>query len=676
MNKKKIISLALVLAIATGSMTAFSACSSKKNNTQTTSTPSSSSQVSNSTVSINYGLSDNIQAGTILHAWSWSFNTIKESMADIAAAGYSSVQTSPINAVYEGGDGGMQLMGQGKWYYHYQPTDWTIGNYQLGTEEEFKAMCAEAEKYGIKIIVDVVPNHTTTEKSAVSQSLIDAAGGSLYHENGLTEITNYGDRKQCTTGQMGGLPDVNTENKGFQDYFIKFLNQCIADGADGFRYDTAKHIGLSDDPKDDESLENNFWSRVTTEITDADKIFNYGEVLQGDNERIEDYIEAIGATTASGYGNTIRSAVKNGKLDASKLTNFSVGGSDSVVTWVESHDNYTDKTSLSLTDEQIVQAWAIIAAREKGTPLFFDRPYGAASDNQWGDMNRIGAAGSDLYKDDTVIAVNHFRNSMIGEAENIKNPGTDTSVVMIERGTKGLVIVNSGDTSYTLDTTTNLANGTYTDRAKGTATFTVSDGKITGSVPANGVVVLYNDGYIDIAKPVDLSIDTEEFIFYTNTQEVTLHASGATNPTYSINGGTATSFTDGTKITIGDKVNDDDTISLTLSATNSAVSVSNMTFVFVKKTAVGEGTTIKFEKPASWKDTVYAYVYDESGTTVKNNAAWPGVAMQKGEDGIYTYTLEGEWQTALVIFSDGTNQYPKTMEPGREVADGETYKPN
>ena len=31
----------------------------------------------------------------ILHAWSWSFNTIKENMKDISEAGYKYVQTSP-----------------------------------------------------------------------------------------------------------------------------------------------------------------------------------------------------------------------------------------------------------------------------------------------------------------------------------------------------------------------------------------------------------------------------------------------------------------------------------------------------------------------------------------------------------------------------------------------------
>jgi alpha-amylase len=53
---------------------------------------------------------------------------------------------------------------------------------------------------------------------------------------------------------MGGLPDINTERPSFQDYFIEFINDCIACGADGFRYDTAKHIGLPDDSKEDDGF--------------------------------------------------------------------------------------------------------------------------------------------------------------------------------------------------------------------------------------------------------------------------------------------------------------------------------------------------------------------------------------------------------------------------------------
>lgn len=70
----------------------------------------------------------------ILHAWSWSFNTIRENMKSIADAGFTMVQTSPAQqcVTETKGDkgGGNRLFGKGYWYYHYQPTDWKIGNYQ------------------------------------------------------------------------------------------------------------------------------------------------------------------------------------------------------------------------------------------------------------------------------------------------------------------------------------------------------------------------------------------------------------------------------------------------------------------------------------------------------------------------------------------------------------------
>ena len=97
-----------------------------------------------------YQLTDggaDISYGAILHCWSWSFKTIEENLPAIKEAGYTSIQTSPINECKDGDDGGMELFGDGKWYYHYQPTDYKIGNYQLGTEDEFKQMCSKATSH-------------------------------------------------------------------------------------------------------------------------------------------------------------------------------------------------------------------------------------------------------------------------------------------------------------------------------------------------------------------------------------------------------------------------------------------------------------------------------------------------------------------------------------------------
>ena len=275
--------------------------------------------------SIDYKTADKVADGAILQAFCWDFNTIKESMGDIAAAGFSAVQTSPINECLEGEDGGMDLYGNGKWYYHYQPTDFKIGNYQLGTRDEFKAMCDEAHKYGIKVIVDVIANHTTPATDEVSEDLIEAGGGSLetlYHKEGRTPLNDFGDRLACTTYEMGGLPDINTERPSFQKYFFNYINDCIACGADGFRYDTAKHIGLPDDPKEDDGFKNNFWERALGEMDNAENMFVYGEVLQGNNDRLADYIDEIGRTTSSTYGSKIRSALMIDSVDTSSVTDY------------------------------------------------------------------------------------------------------------------------------------------------------------------------------------------------------------------------------------------------------------------------------------------------------------------------------------------------------------------
>ena len=628
-----------------------------------------------------FGLRDNIEDGAILHCFSWSFQTIEESLEDIALAGYSAIQTSPINACYDGGTGGNDLYGQGRWYYHYQPTDWKIGNYQLGTRDEFKSMCAKAEQYGIKVIVDVAPNHTTKETDEIAQDLIDAVGGTdnLYHDNGLEEIVDYTDRAECTLQAVSGLYDVNTENKDFQDYFIAFLNDCIACGADGFRYDTAKHIGLSDDPQEDENLPNNFWERVTTEIDNVDNIFMYGEVLQDGSERLADYIDVIGATTASDYGAKVRAGFNTTTLKAEPMANLKIGeAKENIVTWVESHDNYTgsDATFASLTNEEIKLAYSYITARSKGTPLFFSRPYNADEKNKWGTFNKIGMVGDNLYKDDTVVCANHFRNAMVGLDENVINPSDKQSVICIERGTKGIFLINAGVEDYTFNMETNLEDAEYINRYDNTTKYSVKNGVLTGTLPAKEVAALYNEGYVEVNDNaiVKVSDDTMGH-FSSDTLEVTLETINSVKSYYSIDGSDKIEFKDGDVITIGKGIERTKCTDLTLYGENNQGNQTCITYTFKKQNQIQSGTKVYFEKPDDWADNIYAYVYDEtSSSSVKENNAWPGIAMKKEDNGLYSYTFDEEWGSALIIFTDGTNQSNGVLEPGEEVVSEKVYK--
>lgn len=440
----------------------------------------------------------------ILHCWSWSFNTIRENMADIAAAGYKYVQTSPAqHCVTETrGDkgGGPQLFGHGYWYYHYQPTDWKIGNYQLGTREDLMAMCQEAQKYGIRVIVDVLPNHTAIDDTRVSDDLDAAVGGheNLYHANGFNAITQWNDRYECTTGEMGDLPDVNTENPDFQAYYMTYVNDLLACGVRGFRYDTAKHIGLPSDPRDERSPENDFWPVATGRkavkgvrlALPEDSLFIYGEVLQDKNVKETEYAEYM-AMTASAMGGSLRHDLEKADWNASDVVSYSHPvDASKLVTWVESHDTYCNgHESAHLTDTQIRLGWVFLAARQGGTPLFYSRPDGSdgPSGNWWGN-NLVGAKGNDNFKHPLVTAANKFRRQMHGQPESLAI-SENGAVTVVSRGRKGAVIINLSAEAQQCTVATTLPNGNYRDLLTGQR-FQVRKGQLCGQVEAQSAYIL------------------------------------------------------------------------------------------------------------------------------------------------------------------------------------------
>ena len=426
-------------------------------------------------------------------------------MKQIADAGYRYVQTSPaqhcVTEVQGDKGGGNQLFGHGRWYYQYQPVDWKIGNYQMGTRKDFIDMCAEAERCGVKVIVDVLPNHTAVDDTQVSDDLDAAVGGheNLYHASGFTEIRDYNDRRECTTGQMGGLPDVNTENPYFQHYYMTYVNDLLACGARGFRYDTAKHIGLPSDPLDEKSKQNDFWDVATGRKSvmglslalPMDSLFVYGEVLQDRNVKETEYGQYINLT-ASNYGHTLRRVLANGSWDAADVTNWSHPVNPyNLVTWVESHDTYCNAhESAGLANEQIRMGWVFLAARQNGTPLFYSRPNNSTRDNVWGD-NIVGARGNDEFFHPEVVAVNKFRRMMHGEAETLYF-SSDSKVAEVCRGKKGAAIVNVSGEEVALSIKTSLPNGKYQDAVYGTQ-FTVKGGNLTGTVKPYTSYILVKD---------------------------------------------------------------------------------------------------------------------------------------------------------------------------------------
>ena len=430
---------------------------------------------------------------TILHVWSWNFPTIAENMKQIADAGFTMIQTSPVNACFSPEGGNIRIFDEkeGNWYHYYQPTDWTIGNNIVGTEEEMKAMLDSAARYDIRVLVDVLPNHTAFDITLVSDEFYKAVGGKdkMFHSSGLDGIVNYNDRAQCTLQGVGGLPDVNTENPRFQKYYIQFVNRLLELGVRGFRYDTAKHIGVHSDPLDTAAgvKENDFWDVATGRkkvlgvslAIPYDSLFVYGEVLQDRTVPEEEYASYFGQT-ASSYGHVVCHALRNRSTKDLDLVSWHHRAApEHLTTWVESHDTYCNANeSAGLTDAQIRTGWVFLTARQNGTPLFFSRPMNSTRDNYFGD-NLLGARGNDEFFHPEVVAVNRFRQCMDGQTENVQI-AEDGKTVAVNRGDKGAAVINFSLDEVTVSLATSLPDGDYQDKVYG-RTFKVDNGLLTGS---------------------------------------------------------------------------------------------------------------------------------------------------------------------------------------------------
>ncbi len=408
-------------------------------------------------------LAGKTEDGVMLHAYMWPFNDIKNALPQIAEAGYNSIQVSPVQGTKS----------QGQWWLLYQPTNFRIGNAQLGDYNDFKNLCDEAKKYNIKIIVDAVLNHVA-EGNAPGQwsDKVDASlkRSELYHNQGT--ITNYGDRYQVTQQMLGGLPDLATQRRDVQDMHITFLNDCIDAGAGGFRFDAAKHIETNKYEDAGKSWAGNYWDVVLGSLKNKDDLYLVGEVLPDSGDNYQAYLTYFDIT-AHGYGSSLRNAVVSKNLTG--LANINHGNAtlpaDKSFVYVENHDDYEHNASRNLGQWERKMASAIATSRAKVTPRFLARP------------------GEELWKDGDLAAVNHFRNAMVGKDEYLRWPRKETMI--IERGDAGMVIVNVGGDTY-IDSPTRLVNGSYSNKASGNATLEVSNGKIRGNVPGGKIVVLYN----------------------------------------------------------------------------------------------------------------------------------------------------------------------------------------
>lgn len=648
---KKIASLVVASALLTSSFAAITSVNAAEVDSAQTASADST-------------LRDKVGDGVMLHAFNWSYNTIKENLPAIAAAGYTTVQTSPVQQPKDYSTSGDVT---GQWWKLYQPISFHIAEQSwLGTKDDLKSLCDEADKYGIKIICDIVSNHIAnadeTRPDSVSNQ-VKKYEPEFYKKRRTYTRTYKGDANDSSVqavvqGHVSKCPDLVTNDTAVQGYIINLLKECIDCGVDGFRFDAAKHI----ETEDDGEYASDYWKNITTSASSyytqktGDDLYIYGEILNncGADRSYSSYTKYINVTD-NRTGDAVLYNVTKGKASTATNAKYKSGvAASNAVLWAESHDTYEGNSGSSgfsntadVSDENVVKAWAIVASRKDSTALFFARP---------GTALMGGVSTDTTYKSTVVSEINKFHNLFVGQSEKL---GSSGDIAYVARGTSGIVLSNCKGTNASVSISgTGLADGKYTDTVSG-AEFTVANGVLTGSIGKTGVAVVYNG----TTTPKAIN-SVESGSFRGDTMTLTLGLENATSGTYCLDDSTPVKFTGTTSIRIGSDYKPGETITLTVTATD-GVKTSSMVYKYTKSTAQESGVYVFFN-PATqkgWSAPYQVYIYDETTNkgTVYKNANWPGEAMTLDPATGYYY-YEVPKSSSISADEDDENQAPSDFD--------------
>lgn len=585
-----------------------------------------------------YGLKDNIQDGVILHCFDWTLADIQEEIPNIAKVGFTAVQTSPVH----------ERAGKGSvWYDVYRPYDFKIGN-GLGTEADLKALCAKAHEYGVKVIVDVVANHT--DYGNVADRLTDQG---LYHKP--FDVGNWHDRHQVTFGKIG-MWDLDTNNPTVQAIIKQYIQDLKACGVDGIRWDAIKHIGL---PSEGDSFMQN--------VVDQE-MYNYGEILDGtggDDKTLFPEYQTYMSITDNGYGNGFANSFAGGSINES-VGNFNQRNAktEKLVYWGESHDTYANDGGESKNKSQNVidRAYAVVAGNNGATALYFSRPaQKAKNDIKFGDK------GSVHFKDAEVAQVNYMHNACAGEPNYyVKGDGV---CAQVRKSGAIIVLGNGSDRDVTVANGAGdgkwLKPGTYKDMVGG-GVFTVDASIISGHVGESGIAVIYNAGSI-VLPPEVVFNPADGTAFSDESLTVTATPLNAVSVWIQVNDGAKQDFTAAKQFTVGADVAYGKNVTITWGATDKEGKTETGSVTYKKVKAyvpeLGKADEIScFLETSNAAAAVYVW-NNKVKPVIKYAGAWndaihkklPLVGKSVSGKNVFKWTYDGTETTApaQLIFLDG-----------------------
>jgi len=309
--------------------------------------------------------------------------------------------TSKVDYLSELGVGGVWLMPimNSPTYHKYDVTDYKSINPEYGTIEDFKTFVDEAHKRNIRVIIDLILNHTGADHPWFKEAI--KGKNNKYHDYYVwakkdsirdqiakkqvsfdsDNITQWHAVNGDTTAEhyygffWAGMPDLNFDNPAVRAEFVDIGKFWLNDmKVDGFRLDAAKHIFPTDRAPDNHAFW--IWFREEMQKIKPD-VYLVGEVWSK-AEDVAPYLKGIPALFNFDLGYAITAAVSTGRdtsglvREYKKIIDYYNSATSNYIdaTFLKNHDQNRILSELK-DDEQKARMAASILMTLPGTPYVY-----------------------------------------------------------------------------------------------------------------------------------------------------------------------------------------------------------------------------------------------------------------------------------------------------------------
>ncbi len=301
---------------------------------------------------------------------------IIDKLSYIKNMGYTAIWISPV-AEPQMTNRDNNGTGKNTAYHGYNVKDPNAANPYFGTKEKLKELVDSAHALGIKVVIDVVPNHIG-DYMLGSQAYYDIPtlqpvapfnNPAWYHHNGdinwsLTD-GRYDQWAQdyLENHDLGGLDDIDFDVPAAKEAVFNSIKGWFDyTGADGARVDAAKLIK----PTDIGALQNLLGVNTFGENFDGNAEFVSRWVGSGKEWGMLDFPLFFSVLNSFAYGQSFDSNIKS----TLALDSYYNGNANHMVTFIDNHDRNRFLTEAGGSVEKMQNALTFIFT-VRGTPVVF-----------------------------------------------------------------------------------------------------------------------------------------------------------------------------------------------------------------------------------------------------------------------------------------------------------------